>query len=111
MMTNGDPEGQIFISLLHMHNGLFSWSPLNTSFCVYPACKKMQSVVSILVTFLKKFTFLVKCRHITSPFMHALLVLSLLSLACLSLFLCCRLEGVIETLLTSVKLYELFIRE
>ena len=32
VMTNGDPEGWIFLSQPHTNNGFFSCSPLNTSF-------------------------------------------------------------------------------
>ena len=32
MMTNSDPEGQIFLSHPNTYNGIFSCSTLNTSF-------------------------------------------------------------------------------
>ena len=32
MRTNGDPEGQIFLSHLHSNNEFFSCPPLNTTF-------------------------------------------------------------------------------
>ena len=35
MMTNGDPEGWIFISRPHMNKRFFSCSSLNNTFYVY----------------------------------------------------------------------------
>ena len=76
MMTNGDYKGHIFISHPHMNNGFFFL--LTIKYLILCLSGVQENAVCCLNTcyLFEKVYLLVKCRHITSPFIHTLLVLS-----------------------------------